>query len=70
MGGSESENRESVTVTCFTFFVKYYTDDKGERDGWDMWHAWGRRNIYRILLRRPQAKRLHGRSKPRWEGNG
>jgi hypothetical protein len=26
-----------------------------------------KRNAYRILVRRPEAKRLHGRSRRRWE---
>jgi hypothetical protein len=29
-----------------------------------------KKNAYRILVRRPEAKRLHGRSNPRWKSNG
>jgi len=34
------------TVRYLIFLAKYYTDDKGERGGWDMWHAWGRRDMH------------------------
>jgi len=46
-GGSESENQESVHCEILLMFlVKYYMDDKGERDRWDMLHAWGRRKMH------------------------
>jgi hypothetical protein len=35
-----------------------------------MWHAWGKgRGVYRILVRRPEGKRLLGRPRRRWEDN-
>jgi hypothetical protein len=37
-----------------------------------MWHAWGRgewRGVYRVLVRRPEGKRLLGRPRRRWEDN-
>jgi hypothetical protein len=35
-----------------------------------MWHAWTEgRGIYRILVGRPEGKRLLGRPRRRWEDN-
>jgi transposase len=32
-----------------------------------MWHAWGRGEVYRVLLGRPEGKRPVGRPRRRWE---
>jgi hypothetical protein len=32
-----------------------------------MWHAWGGRGAYRVLVRRPEGKRPLGRPRRRWE---
>jgi len=34
-----------------------------------MWHAWGRGELYRFLVGRPEVKRPLGRPKRRWEDN-
>jgi hypothetical protein len=34
-----------------------------------MWHAWERRDVYRVLVGRPERKRLLGRPRRRWEDN-
>jgi hypothetical protein len=34
-----------------------------------MWHAWGRRGVYVVLVGRPEGKRQLGRLKRRWEDN-
>jgi hypothetical protein len=34
-----------------------------------MWHAWGRRGVYRVLVGRPEWKRPLGRHRHRWEDN-
>jgi len=32
-----------------------------------MWHAWGRRGVYRVLVGKPEGKRSLGRPRHRWE---
>jgi hypothetical protein len=39
------------------------------RGGRDMWHAWWRRGVYRVLVGRPEGKRPPGRRRRRWEDN-
>jgi hypothetical protein len=34
-----------------------------------MWHAWGGRGVYRVLVGMPESKRPLGRPKHRWEDN-
>jgi hypothetical protein len=34
-----------------------------------MWHAWGRRDVFRVLVGRPEGKRPLGISRRRWEDN-
>jgi hypothetical protein len=35
-----------------------------------MWHTWGEgRGVYRVLVGRPEGKRLLGRYRHRWEDN-
>jgi hypothetical protein len=34
-----------------------------------MWHAWGRRGVYRVLVGRPEGKTPLGRPRRRWEDN-
>jgi hypothetical protein len=34
-----------------------------------MWHAWGRGELYRVLVGRPKVKTPPGRPRRRWEGN-
>jgi hypothetical protein len=34
-----------------------------------MWHARGRRDVYRVLVGRPEGKRPLGRHRRRWEDN-
>jgi len=35
-----------------------------------MQHVWGkRRGVYRILVRKHEGKRPHGRHRPRWDDN-
>jgi hypothetical protein len=34
-----------------------------------MWHAWGRRGVYRILVGRSEGKRPLGGPRRRWEDN-
>jgi hypothetical protein len=33
-----------------------------------MWHAWGGRNVYRVLVGKPESKRPLVSPRPRWEG--
>jgi len=56
------------TVGYLTFIAKYYKDDKG-RVG-HVARMGEKRNAYKILVRRPETKRLRGRSRRKWEGNG
>jgi hypothetical protein len=39
---------------------------QGELGGRDMWHAW-ERNVYRVLMGKPEGKRPLGRPRLRWE---
>jgi hypothetical protein len=32
-----------------------------------MWHAWERREMYKVLVGRPEGKRPLGRPRRRWE---
>jgi hypothetical protein len=32
-----------------------------------MWHAWGRRGVYRVLVGRSEMKKPLGRPRHRWE---
>jgi hypothetical protein len=34
-----------------------------------MWHEWGRRETYRLLVRKPDGKRPLGRPRRRWIDN-
>jgi hypothetical protein len=34
-----------------------------------MWHVWGRRGVYRVLVGRPERRRRLSRSRRRREGN-
>jgi hypothetical protein len=34
-----------------------------------MYHEWGKRNVYRLLARKPEGKRPLGRQRPRWVDN-
>jgi hypothetical protein len=34
-------------------------------DGYGMWHVWGKRYAYRVLVWKPEGKRPHGRPKCR-----
>jgi hypothetical protein len=34
-----------------------------------MWHEWGKRNAYRILVGKPEGNRPLGRPRHRWEDN-
>jgi hypothetical protein len=34
-----------------------------------MWHAWGGRGSYRVLVGRPEGKRPLGRPRSMWEDN-
>jgi hypothetical protein len=34
-----------------------------------MWHEWGERNAYRILVGKPEGKRPLGRPRRRWVDN-
>jgi hypothetical protein len=34
-----------------------------------MWHAWGRGEVFRVLVGRPEGKRPLGRPRRRWEDN-
>jgi hypothetical protein len=35
-----------------------------------MWHEWGKnRNVYRLLVRKPEGKRPLGRTRRRWIDN-
>jgi hypothetical protein len=34
-----------------------------------MWHDWGRRGTYRLLLEKPEGKRSLGRQRRRWIDN-
>ena len=34
-----------------------------------MWHIWGGRDVYRVLVRKPEGKRPLGRPSRRWEDN-
>jgi hypothetical protein len=34
-----------------------------------MWHAWGGRGVYRVLVGRPEGKRPLRKSTRRWEDN-
>jgi hypothetical protein len=40
--------------------------NRRERGGRDMWHAW-ERNVYRLLMGKPEGKRPLGRPRRRWE---
>jgi hypothetical protein len=43
---------------------------KSRRMRWeDMWHAWGGRGVYRVLVGRPESKRALGRLRHRWKHN-
>jgi hypothetical protein len=32
-----------------------------------MWHAWKRRDVYKVLVGKPEGKRPLGRPRRRWE---
>jgi hypothetical protein len=34
-----------------------------------MWHAWGKRDVYGVLVGRPEGNRPLGRPRSRWEYN-
>jgi hypothetical protein len=34
-----------------------------------MWHAWGRGDVYRVLVRRPEGKRPQRRPRRMWDDN-
>jgi hypothetical protein len=34
-----------------------------------MWHAWGRGEVFSVLVGRPEGKRPLGRPRRRWEDN-
>jgi hypothetical protein len=34
-----------------------------------MWHEWERRNVYRLLVRKPEGKRPLGRLRRKWIDN-
>jgi hypothetical protein len=34
-----------------------------------MWHEWEKRNVYRLLVGRPEGKRPLGRPRRRWMDN-
>jgi hypothetical protein len=40
--------------------------NKGEGGGRDVWHAWDR-NVYRVLMGKPEGKRPLGKQRRRWE---
>jgi hypothetical protein len=41
---------------------------KSRRMRWaDMWHAWERRKVYKVLVENPEGKRPLGRPSRRWE---
>jgi hypothetical protein len=50
------------------FLNKYYKFEQRKEDkiGRDMWHAWEKRNTYRILKDKPDSKRLFGRPMGRY----
>jgi hypothetical protein len=40
--------------------------NQGELGGQGMWHVW-ERNVYRVLMGKPEGKRPPGRPRHRWE---
>jgi hypothetical protein len=64
------ENGESCTVRSFIFCIPPQIllgrSNQGERGGRDMWHAW-ERNVYRVLMGKPEVKRPLERPRRRWE---
>jgi hypothetical protein len=34
-----------------------------------MWHEWGERNVYKLLVRKPEGKKPLGRPRCRWINN-
>jgi hypothetical protein len=34
-----------------------------------MWHEWGKRNVCRLIVRKPEGKRPLGRPRRRWMDN-
>jgi hypothetical protein len=32
-----------------------------------MWHAWARREVYKVLVEKPEGKKPLGRPRRRWE---
>jgi hypothetical protein len=34
-----------------------------------MWHEWGKRNVYRLLVRKPEGSRPLGRPRCKWVDN-
>jgi hypothetical protein len=34
-----------------------------------MWHEWGKRNVYRLLVGKPEGKRPLGRPRRKWIDN-
>jgi hypothetical protein len=41
--------------------------NEGRRNGQGIYHAWGHRNAYRILVRKSEGKKQAGRPRSRWE---
>jgi hypothetical protein len=41
----------------------------GGRGGRDMWHEWGEKNVYRLLVGKPESKGPLGRTRCRWMDN-
>jgi hypothetical protein len=57
------------------FFLCLLTEQHAMKTYWggcgglDMWHAWGRGEVSRVVVGRPEGKRPLGRPRRKWEEN-
>jgi hypothetical protein len=61
---SSVRRTESSLKEPANFSIPY---DSGELDGRGMWHVWGMRGAYRVLVEKPEGKRWLGRPRHRWD---
>jgi hypothetical protein len=67
-------NEENYITGSFKIYtpqqIIFGWSNEEECDGWDMWHVWGRGEVYTgFRWGKPSGKRPLGRPKCRWENN-
>jgi hypothetical protein len=58
-----------IFMICTPHQVLFGWSHQGKRDGWFMWHVWGRREMHIVLVGKCEGKKTLGRHSHRWKHN-